>query len=242
MIMRTSFAFVCLALLGSCSSDASGQKSRQTSLATRMDSVSYGFGVEIGRNMRTASLDSLNPDAMAMGMRDFLAGTTVVDSTRLAALVSGYQLELQRRMLAKEQAEGEENMRKGEAFLSENGKKQGVTTTASGLQYEVVTAGTGAKPGASDNVRWHYRGTLIDGTEFDSSYKTGQPVEYSVTGVIPGLTEALQLMPVGSKWKVYIPASLAYGASKGPGGQLPPYSTLIFDVELLDILPQEAGR
>ena len=130
-------------------------------------------------------------------------------------------------------------IRDGEAFLKENATKEGVVTTESGLQYKIVTAGEGPKPGAEDVVKVHYRGTLLDGTEFDSSYKRGEPVTFPVGGVIPGWVEALQLMPVGSKWELFIPSGLAYGPG-GAGGQIGPNSTLKFEVELLSIEPKEA--
>ena len=149
-------------------------------------------------------------------------------------------LSAQQKAMAKQQMAAEGNIKVGEAWLAENGKKQGVTTTASGLQYEVMQMGTGPKPTAADQVKVNYRGTLIDGTEFDSSYKRGEPAEFGVGGVIPGWTEALQLMPKGSRWKLYVPQNLAYGA-QSPGASIPAYSALIFEVELLDITTPPAG-
>jgi FKBP-type peptidyl-prolyl cis-trans isomerase len=143
------------------------------------------------------------------------------------------------RMQAEQKAAADKNLADGEAFLKENATKEGVVTTESGLQYKIVTAGDGPKPGAGDVVKVHYRGTLLDGTEFDSSYKRGEPVTFPVGGVIPGWVEALQLMPVGSKWELYIPSGLAYGPG-GAGNQIGPNSTLKFEVELLSIEPKEA--
>ncbi|MBL7963409.1 MAG: FKBP-type peptidyl-prolyl cis-trans isomerase [Flavobacteriales bacterium] len=243
MTFRTPSALAALLMLAACSNDVTGQKGRNAPLVTMIDSVSYGIGTDIGNSLRMASLDSLNVDAIAMGMRDALDSNERIPSDQVRKLVQNYQIEAQKRLMAKEQQLAEVNLQAGEAFLLENGKRAGVTTTASGLQYEVLQMGTGPKPANGQGVRVDYRGTLIDGTEFDSSYKRGQPAEFGVDMVIPGWTEALMLMPKGSRWKLYIPADLAYGASKGPGGKLPPYSTLIFEVDLLDVLPaQEQGR
>lgn len=158
-----------------------------------------------------------------------------MDDEHIRALVQAFQIDAQKRMLERERMEGEENLRKGESFLTENGKKPGVVTTPSGLQYEILQAGNGAKPTANDTVRVNYRGTLIDGTEFDSSYKNGRPSQFAVTQVIAGMSEALLMMPAGSRWKLYVPSGLAYGPSRGPGGQLPPYSTLTFELELVEV-------
>jgi FKBP-type peptidyl-prolyl cis-trans isomerase len=142
------------------------------------------------------------------------------------------------RMQAEQKVAADKNLADGEAFLKENATKEGVVTTESGLQYKIITAGEGPKPGAEDVVKVHYRGTLLDGTEFDSSYKRNEPVTFPVGGVIPGWVEALQLMPVGSKWELYIPSGLAYGPG-GAGGQIGPNSTLKFEVELLSIEPKK---
>ncbi|MBP7450499.1 MAG: FKBP-type peptidyl-prolyl cis-trans isomerase [Flavobacteriales bacterium] len=201
-----------------------------------MDSVSYAIGADIGANFKRGKLDSVNIDAMALGLRHGLDSNTMMDQASLEQVVQGYMMKLQERRMAEEQVKGEENRVAGEAFLAENGKKPGVTTTESGLQYEVITMGKGAKPLASDQVKVHYTGTLIDGTKFDSSVDRGEPATFPVGGVIRGWVEAIQLMPVGSKWKLYIPSDLAYGPSGGPGGTIPGNSTLIFEVELLDIV------
>ncbi|MCU0319508.1 MAG: FKBP-type peptidyl-prolyl cis-trans isomerase [Flavobacteriales bacterium] len=200
-----------------------------------MDSVSYAIGVDIGSNFKRGKMEDVNVDALSKGLRDGLDSNVMMDQALLEQVMQNYMQKLQEKRMAEEQAATEENRVKGEAFLAENGKKPGVTTTASGLQYEVVTMGTGPKPTASDKVTVHYTGTLIDGTKFDSSVDRGQPATFPVGGVIRGWVEALQLMPVGSKWKLYIPSDLAYGPSGGPGGSIPGNSTLIFDVELLEI-------
>ena len=146
-----------------------------------------------------------------------------------------FQEEMQAKMAATAEAEGGDNLKAGQDFLAANGKKEGIVTTPSGLQYEVVTMGDGVKPTTEDKITAHYHGTLIDGTIFDSSVDRGQPASFPVSGVIKGWTEALQLMPVGSKFKLYIPSELAYGANPRPGGPIGPNAALIFDVELLSI-------
>ena len=144
-------------------------------------------------------------------------------------------------MAEKEKMKGQENVAKGKAFLEENKKKAGVQTTASGMQYIVMKEGTGAKPGLNDKVTTHYHGTVIDGTVFDSSVERGQPASFPVSGVIPGWTEALQMMPVGSKWKLFLPSELAYG-ERGAGGKIGPNSVLVFEVELLSIDAPDAPQ
>lgn len=231
--MNTRIFSVALAitLLSACSQ---GQKGPVT-LTTEMDSVSYAIGVDIGSNFKRGKMEDVNVDALSKGLRDGLDSNVMMDQALLEQVMQNYMQKLQEKRMAEEQAATEENRVKGEAFLAENGKKPGITTTASGLQYEVVTMGTGPKPSATDKVTVHYTGTLIDGTKFDSSVDRGQPATFPVGGVIRGWVEALQLMPVGSKWKLYIPSDLAYGPSGGPGGSIPGNSTLIFDVELLEI-------
>ncbi|HOZ39360.1 MAG TPA: FKBP-type peptidyl-prolyl cis-trans isomerase [Flavobacteriales bacterium] len=232
MTVRIVNAALAMTFLSACSQ---GQKG-PVELKNEMDSVSYAIGADIGANFKRGKLDSVNIDAMALGLRHGLDSNTMMDQASLEQVVQGYMMKLQERRMAEEQVKGEENRVAGEAFLAENGKKPGVTTTESGLQYEVITMGTGAKPLASDQVKVHYTGTLIDGTKFDSSVDRGEPATFPVGGVIRGWVEAIQLMPVGSKWKLYIPSDLAYGPSGGPGGTIPGNSTLIFEVELLDIV------
>lgn len=236
MIMRTSFAAAVLVLLYSCSGDANGQKGKQLPLMTKQDSISYAFGAQIGQTFKEARVDSLNVDALAMGIRDLLDSTLRFDVPRIDALVREFQIAAQTRLLAEQQAKNEAAVRAGEEFLAANGKKPGVVTTSSGLQYEVLQEGTGPKPVLTDTVKVNYRGTLIDGTPFDSSYDRGRPAVFALTDVMAGWTEALQAMPVGSRWKLFVPPGLAYGAGRGPGGGLPPYSTLVFEVELLEVV------
>jgi len=153
----------------------------------------------------------------------------------MGQILTAYQQEMQMKMMAEASAAAEENEQKAEAFLAENGKKEGVKTLASGLQYKVITEGGGASPTAESTVEVHYKGTLIDGTEFDSSYKRGEPASFPVGGVIPGWTEALQLMKEGAKWEVAIPPALAYGEQGAPP-VIPPNSALVFEVELLKVV------
>lgn len=234
MPTRIITALLGLTILSACTNSVTGQKAK-VPLLTNVDSVSYGIGTDIGHNLRMSGLEDLNVEAIARGIRDGIDSTEVMDDEQVRSVVQAYMINAQRKVMEREQEEGRQNLVAGENWLTENGKRQGVTTTASGLQYEVVRDGDGPRPGPNDMVTVHYRGTLIDGKEFDSSYNRGQPATFGVSNVIPGWTEALQLMSVGSNWKLYIPAGLAYGNSRGPGGQLPPNSTLIFDVELLEV-------
>lgn len=232
MIVRTATAALAMTLLSACSQ---GQKGR-VNLQNEMDSVSYAIGADIGANFKRSKLDSVNVDALSMGLRDGLDSATLMNEQQVQEVVQGYMMKMQEQRMGEERAKGEENRVAGEKFLAENGARKGVITTSSGLQYEVVTLGTGPKPLASDRVKVHYTGTLIDGTKFDSSVDRGEPATFGVGQVIPGWVEGLQLMPTGSKFKFFIPSDLAYGPSGGPGGAIPANSTLLFDVELLEVV------
>jgi FKBP-type peptidyl-prolyl cis-trans isomerase FklB len=203
-------------------------------LTTLKDRVSYSIGLDIGNSFKKQEID-IDPDLLIMGLKDALSGEKVLltDQEAREALIA-FQEEMRSKQENRMEEIAEKNSKAGEAFLAENKKKEGVNTLPSGLQYRVLTAGTGKIPQATDTVSTHYRGTLIDGTEFDSSYKRGEPATFPVSGVIKGWTEALQLMKVGSKWQLFIPADLAYGP-RGTGGTIGPNSTLIFEVELLSI-------
>ncbi|MFN8152741.1 MAG: FKBP-type peptidyl-prolyl cis-trans isomerase [Bacteroidia bacterium] len=192
-----------------------------------MDSVSYGLGVAIGNNLKNSGFDSLKVEVMSQALKDVFEGKATMKQEDADKVIQAYMME-------KEKAKGEDNLKKGQAFLEENKKKDGVKVTASGMQYIVLKEGTGAKPTLNDKVTTHYHGTLLDGTVFDSSVERGQPASFPVSGVIPGWTEALQMMSVGSKWKLFLPANLAYG-ERGAGGKIGPNSVLIFEVELLSI-------
>jgi FKBP-type peptidyl-prolyl cis-trans isomerase FklB len=198
------------------------------------DKVSYSIGMEIGKNLKTQSLD-VNPEFLAKGLKDsFSDGKPLMTDDEMREVLIGFQKEMMAKQQELAKQLGEKNQKEGDAFLAENKKKEGVITLPSGLQYKVIKAGSGNKPKATDNVSVHYQGTLTNGTEFDSSYRRGQPVSFPVNGVIPGWTEALQLMEVGAKWQVVIPSNLAYG-DRGAGPQIGPNSTLIFEIELLSI-------
>ena len=222
------------AMLASCGSGQfKGQK-----LKTITDSLSYAFGV-INYNALAADSIVLDPAIVAKAMRDGEKGLTLMSEDDARATIMIY-LNVRDQQRAQARAEAnkvfyKEHIEENEKFLAENKNKSGVTTTSSGLQYEVIKMGTGPTPTMANSVKVHYVGTLIDGNEFDSSYSRNEPAQFAVPGVIQGWTEALLLMPVGSKFKLYIPESLGYGAD-GAGGVIEPYSTLIFEVELLEIV------
>lgn len=197
-------------------------------LTTQMDSVSYSIGVMVASTLKSQGVDKVDAKSVADGINDLINGNELKMSTEEAQKC--YQ-EFMASMLAQKNGPAKEA---GEAYLAENAKKDGVTTMPSGLQYEVMNAGTGAMPTAKDKVRVHYHGTLIDGTVFDSSVDRGESITFPVTGVIQGWVEALQLMHVGDKWKLSIPYDLAYG-ERGAGGAIGPFAALIFEVELLGI-------
>ncbi len=200
-------------------------------LSTDETRVSYGIGRQLGAQLRDNPPPGVSLDAVIAGIRDaFAVAASQVSAEDLNASFAV----IRERMQAEAQKKAEAAASEGKAFLAENAKREGVTTLASGLQYEVLAAGEGAKPARDDQVRTHYHGTLIDGTVFDSSYQRGQPAEFPVGGVIAGWTEGLQLMGVGSKWRLYVPSELAYGAQGE--GNIPPHSVLVFDVELLAVL------
>ncbi|UTA47342.1 FKBP-type peptidyl-prolyl cis-trans isomerase [Simiduia sp. 21SJ11W-1] len=194
--------------------------------------VSYGIGRQMGDQLMSNPFDGLSADAVVAGLADVMAGRP--SQVPEEDLHKAFK-EISERMRAQQEAQAKAAAGEGEAFLAENAKRDGVVTLASGLQYEVINEGAGSKPTADSTVRTHYHGTLINGDVFDSSYDRGQPAEFPVSGVIAGWTEALQMMPVGSKWRLYVPHQLAYG-ERGAGGAIAPFSALVFDVELLDIV------
>lgn len=203
-----------------------------TDFSSIEDRVSYGIGRQMGQQLASNPFEGVNPDAVAKGLLDAL--NSVENPFTDDQMQEAFE-EINNRMQAKQAEQAKGLAVEGEAFLAENAKKAGIVTTASGLQYEVITQGTGEKPTATSKVKTHYHGTLIDGTVFDSSVDRGQPIDFPVNGVIAGWTEALQLMPVGSKYRLYIPYQLAYG-ERGAGASIKPFSALIFDVELIDIV------
>jgi len=192
------------------------------------------IGSGLGANLKKQSVD-VDPALVSQGLKDAMsAGKTRLTQEEAQAVLTEVQNEVRKQQQEKTQQAAAGNKTEGAAFLAANKSKQGVVTLPSGLQYKILTAGTGPKPTASDSVKCNYRGTLINGTEFDSSYKRGQPATFAVGQVIKAWTEALQLMPVGSKWQLFVPADLAYG-ERGAGAEIGPNATLIFEVELLSI-------
>lgn len=205
-------------------------------LKTKKDKVSYAIGMDMGNNLKRNELE-IDPDILARAIKDILSGgKPLMTDQEAKETLMVLQKDLQAKQQEKNKALGEKNKKEGGAFLAQNKKKEGVKTLPSGLQYKVITEGKGKPPKASDTVTVNYAGKLIDGTEFDSSYKRGQPATFPVGGVIKGWTEALQLMKEGSKWQIVIPSDLAYGEQGRPG--IPPNSVLIFEVELISIKAQ----
>lgn len=225
--------------LMACQDNGGGGSS--ASLKTESDSVSYAIGMNMGKGIKQDSLD-INPDLIAAGIRDAMADKPkLTDSVAQQALMS-----FQQKMMVKAQEKmarqqdslnkaGEDNKKKADEFMAANKGKEGVVTLPSGVQYKVISSGSGATPSAGDNVKVHYKGTLVDGTEFDSSISKGEPATFNVSGVIPGWSEALQKMKVGDKWMLFIPPDLGYGMNPPPGSKIPPGAALIFEVELLEI-------
>src|SRR5213596_1535115 len=200
-------------------------------LKDQKDKVSYSIGMNIGFNLSKQKVD-INPDILAAGIKDAIAGKPQLTQDQVKDVMAQFEKDMEQ----KQKQAGEKNKTEGAKFLEDNKKKPGVKTTASGLEYKVEKEGTGAQPKATDMVTVNYRGTLIDGTEFDSSYKRGQPATFPLNGVIKGWTEGLQLMKQGSKYQFFVPSNLAYG-ERSVGPDIAPNSTLIFEVELLDAKP-----
>lgn len=194
-----------------------------------MDKFSYAIGLGIGQNLMSMGARDINVDDFSQAIKDVLSQSpTAITHTEARDIVNKYFEELETKINAS-------NIEQGKVFLTENAKKENIHTTPSGLQYEILKEGSGKKPSATDRVRCHYEGTLLDGTLFDSSYKRGEPAVFGLNQVIPGWTEALQLMAEGAKYRIFLPHELAYGA-QGAGEMIPPYSSLIFTVELLEVL------
>lgn len=211
-------------------------------LSTDSQKVGYSIGIDIANNLKK-QFDGLDVDlnSLSQGLNDGLKGTKKLSEEEMKKVIEGFRKKMMEKMMADQQktqdsrrVDGPKNLEAGKKFLVDNGKKPGVKTTASGLQYTVIKEGDGPMPKASDQVVVHYRGTLVDGKEFDSSYQRGEPATFGVGQVIKGWTEALQLMKTGAKYKLFIPSELAYG-EEGAGGDIPPNSVLIFEVELIKI-------
>jgi len=206
---------------------------KEVALETNVDKMSYGIGLSMARSVKGQPIE-LNNEALVAGLKDALADKEArLDETAIREAFAAVRQE----QMEKQQVESEVALKKGEDYLVENAKKDGVKSTESGLQYEVLASGEGASPSATDTVEVHYHGTLIDGSVFDSSVERGAPAKFPVNRVISGWTEALQLMKVGDKWRLHIPADLAYGA-QSPSPKIPANSTLVFEVELLNIEKQ----
>jgi FKBP-type peptidyl-prolyl cis-trans isomerase FklB len=203
-------------------------------LKDQKEKVSYIIGFDIGADFKKQAID-VDPEIVARGIKDGLAGKkSLLPEEEAKQVMADFGKEMRARQEELRKAAGEKNKKEGEAFLAGNKAKEGVKTLPSGLQYKVIKPGTGKKPTAADNVTTHYKGTLIDGTEFDSSYPRGKPATFPVSGVISGWTEALQLMQEGAKWQLFIPPNLAYG-ERGAGQVIGPNTTLIFEVELISV-------
>ncbi len=203
-------------------------------LKSDKEKLSYSIGMDIGGNLKRGSIE-VDPDLLAKGLKDIYGGgKTLLTEDEARQTLEVAQKALMAKKAETMQKQSEKNKADGEKFLAENAKKAGVKTLPSGLQYKVITPGKGKTPKASDTVTVHYKGTLIDGTEFDSSYKRGEPASFPVSGVIPGWIEALQLMKEGAKWQLFIPPNLAYG-ERGAGRDIGPNATLLFEVELISV-------
>jgi FKBP-type peptidyl-prolyl cis-trans isomerase FklB len=201
---------------------------------TQKEKISYAIGMEMGKGVKVQGID-VDPIILTQGLKDALSGAKPqMSEEELKQVITALQQEMRQKQMQIQEAEAAENKTKGDAFLAENAKKDGVVALPDGLQYKILTAGAGKKPAETDTVLCNYKGTFLDGTEFDSSTKAGRPVPFEVKNVIPGFKEVLQLMPVGSKWQVFIPSSLAYG-ERGAGGVIGPNATLIFEVEVVSI-------
>ena len=233
MYLRLFAVMIMLAYLAGCTPEEASSAS-ELKLDTPKNRISYTIGVNIGQDFKTQNMD-VDPDLLLMGLKDTLSGKELqLTEEEMVQEIQNFQQEMQAKLAAEMEQMATENKASGEAFLADNAKKEGVVVTESGLQYKIIEPGQGDSPGPADVATVHYRGTLIDGTQFDSSYDRGQPATFPVGGVIAGWSEALQLMKPGSKWQLFIPAELAYG-ERGAGREIGPNATLLFDVELISV-------
>jgi FKBP-type peptidyl-prolyl cis-trans isomerase len=229
MKLKTLTALLTVGLLSTSSFAADAP-----ALSTQKDKLSYSFGFKIGNSIKQQDTE-VNLEVLYKGIKDALSGEKAqLSDEEIAQVLTAFQQERMHKQQEQRKKQAEESQQEGEKFLEENKKKEGVVTLPSGLQYKVITEGKGKKPKATDTVTTHYRGTLLNGTEFDSSYKRNEPATFPLSGVIPGWTEALQLMSEGSKYELYIPSKLAYG-ERGAGREIPPNATLKFEVELISV-------
>lgn len=237
--LKLSLIAASVLALTACNQEAKKEPAVEVKLETAAQQQAYGIGASVGGFLNKDLADKkelgfeLDQALLIKGFQDALAGSAKIDDEKIREVLTQLDTDVRAKQAEQAKVEAEENKAKGVAFLAENGKREGVKTTESGLQYEVITAGEGAQPAETDVVVVHYKGTLIDGTEFDSSYKRNEPVNFPLNRVIKGWTEGVQLMNVGSKFKFAIPSELAYGDRAT--GSIPAHSTLIFEVELLDI-------
>lgn len=233
VITATALLIAVTLAMPAFAADPDTDKPAPVELKSVKDKASYSIGLSIGRNMKQQGFD-LEMSTLAAGIADGLRGDAQLTDEEIEKVMTAFQQDFETQQAGRMKAAAEKNKKEGATFLAANAKKEGVVSTKSGLQYQVLKEGKGPKPTKNDTVTTHYVGTLLDGTEFDSSIKRGEPATFPVGGVIGGWTEALQLMPVGSKWRLFIPAELAYGA-RGAGRDIGPNATLVFEVELLDI-------
>ena len=228
--MKTLLAVTLSTVLVAGCANAGGD----TMLKNEKDKVSYSIGLNIGGNFKSQSVD-INTDVLLKGIKDALSGSKpLMTEKEIQETMTVFQKEITAKQAERTKSLAETNKKEGEAFLAANKGKEGVKTTSSGLQYKIIKDGNGQTPKATDTVTVNYSGTLIDGTEFDSSYKRGEPASFPLNGVIPGWTEALQMMKVGSKWQLFLPPAIAYG-ERGQGRVIGPNAALIFEVELLSV-------
>lgn len=226
-------AFV-MAVLGMSLMVGQANAGEKTVLKTEKDKISYSIGMNIGGSMKRDGVD-IDSEAFSKGVKDAISGgKPLMSEKEMQDTLMAFSQNMKVKQAEKVKGIADKNKKEGDAFLAANKKKEGVKTTASGLQYKVIKEGTGKKPAATNTVTVHYRGTLIDGTEFDSSYKRNEPATFPVNGVIAGWTEALQLMKEGSKYQLFIPGNLAYG-ERGSAPQIGPNATLLFEVELISV-------
>ena len=229
LLKKSALLITCACFVMSADAQRKSKNNKQevNAMETELDTVSYSLGVSIGANIKSQGMDSINVDAFAKAMKDSYADNTVISVDDANKHLQEYFQGLQEKQVSKARQGGID-------FLAANAKKDGITRLASGLQYEVLVEGNGAKPSATSKVTTHYHGTTIDGKVFDSSVDRGQPAQFGVNQVIAGWTEALQLMATGSKWRLFIPSDLAYG-ERGAGADIPPHAALVFEVELISI-------
>jgi FKBP-type peptidyl-prolyl cis-trans isomerase len=232
--MKTFLVLLMIAFLF-CPIIQCSAKEKKVSLSEENQRISYALGTDIGNNLSRLPF-AFDIPALLLGLEDKLKTNPLrLSDKEIQEMMNAFQKKIKEGQQQSQQADGEKNLKEGKAFLEENKKKPDIKVTASGLQYKVVKKGKGVKPKPTDRVKVHYRGTLIDGKEFDSSYKRGEPISFPLNGVIKGWTEGVQLMSVGAKYMFYIPSDLAYGPNPRPGGPIGPNATLIFEVELLGI-------